>query len=319
MTKIPRVDKTGSSIAAVERETGLGKDTLRVWERRYGFPQPQRDPFGERIYPPDQLNRLKLIKRLMDQGLRPGMLMAEDDAALLRRVSALAAVGSVQRLNDRVTSDWIVPLLDQLDVRALRAEFSRRLAEQGIRRFVLETAQPLNQRVGDDWAAGTIHISAEHMYAELMQSQLRAAIHELPRPVVTPRVLLATLRGEEHLIGLLMVEALLLLEGAACMSLGARPTMEDDEVAAKRMRADIIALSFAGAYPWTRAKEALVALRAAVSAQTEIWVGGSGVARGFVDKLAGVQFFNHINQVPPAVTEWRVRAAEGAQARTRVG
>ena len=31
------------SIAAVERDTGLSKDTLRVWERRYGFPAPQRD------------------------------------------------------------------------------------------------------------------------------------------------------------------------------------------------------------------------------------------------------------------------------------
>jgi DNA-binding transcriptional MerR regulator len=39
------------SIAAVERDTGIGKDTLRVWERRYGFPQPGRDSFGERSYP----------------------------------------------------------------------------------------------------------------------------------------------------------------------------------------------------------------------------------------------------------------------------
>ena len=38
------------SIAAVERDTGLSKDTLRVWERRYGFPQPGRDGFGERAY-----------------------------------------------------------------------------------------------------------------------------------------------------------------------------------------------------------------------------------------------------------------------------
>jgi hypothetical protein len=32
------MNKTLMNIAAVERETGLGKDTLRVWERRYGFP-----------------------------------------------------------------------------------------------------------------------------------------------------------------------------------------------------------------------------------------------------------------------------------------
>ena len=49
------------SIAAVERETGLSKDTLRVWERRYGFPTPGRDPFGERIYPIDQVERLRVV------------------------------------------------------------------------------------------------------------------------------------------------------------------------------------------------------------------------------------------------------------------
>jgi hypothetical protein len=36
----------GLPIASVERETGLSKDTLRVWERRYGFPTPERDANG---------------------------------------------------------------------------------------------------------------------------------------------------------------------------------------------------------------------------------------------------------------------------------
>lgn len=51
------------SIADVERDTGLGKDTLRVWERRYGFPTPGRDAHGERRYDEAQLQRLRLIKR----------------------------------------------------------------------------------------------------------------------------------------------------------------------------------------------------------------------------------------------------------------
>ena len=60
------------NIAAVERDTGLSKDVLRMWERRYGFPQPDRDSNGERCYPADQVERLRLIKRLMDAGHRPG-------------------------------------------------------------------------------------------------------------------------------------------------------------------------------------------------------------------------------------------------------
>ena len=57
------------NIAAVERDTGLSKDVLRMWERRYGFPVPERDANGERRYPAAQVERLRLIKRLMDQGI----------------------------------------------------------------------------------------------------------------------------------------------------------------------------------------------------------------------------------------------------------
>ena len=64
------------SIAAVERDTGLSKDTLRVWERRYGFPNPQRDTLGERSYPFDQVERLRTIKRLLDAGHRPGRVVS---------------------------------------------------------------------------------------------------------------------------------------------------------------------------------------------------------------------------------------------------
>src|SRR5574343_1852394 len=63
------------SIAAVERDTGLSKDTLRVWERRYGFPRPARDAAGDRCYPADQVERLRTIRSLMDAGHRPGRIV----------------------------------------------------------------------------------------------------------------------------------------------------------------------------------------------------------------------------------------------------
>ena len=63
------------TIADVERDTGLSKDTLRVWERRYGFPLPLRDAQGERRYDDDQLLRLRHIRRLLDAGHRPGRVV----------------------------------------------------------------------------------------------------------------------------------------------------------------------------------------------------------------------------------------------------
>ena len=56
---------TPLSIAEVERDTGLGKDTLRVWERRYGFPQPGRDAQGQRAYTQQDVDRLRQIAALL--------------------------------------------------------------------------------------------------------------------------------------------------------------------------------------------------------------------------------------------------------------
>src|SRR5947209_13504875 len=49
-----------------ERETGLSKDVLRVWERRYAFPRPKRDAHGERQYSSADVAKLRAIKRLME-------------------------------------------------------------------------------------------------------------------------------------------------------------------------------------------------------------------------------------------------------------
>jgi len=62
-------------IGAVATMTGISTHALRVWERRYGFPVPQRGAAGERLYPPEQVTRLRLIRRLMNGGLRPNKVV----------------------------------------------------------------------------------------------------------------------------------------------------------------------------------------------------------------------------------------------------
>ena len=69
-------------IGVIERDTGIGRDTLRVWERRYGFPDPLRNTKGERVYPERQLRHLQRIRRLLDRGMRPGKLLPLTEDAL---------------------------------------------------------------------------------------------------------------------------------------------------------------------------------------------------------------------------------------------
>ncbi|MBQ0841891.1 MAG: MerR family transcriptional regulator, partial [Paraperlucidibaca sp.] len=80
-------------INAVERETGVSKELLRMWERRYGFPAPQRDVQGDRIYPLAQVAKLRLLRRLIDNGFRPGKIMAHEIPELERLMRAQSKAG----------------------------------------------------------------------------------------------------------------------------------------------------------------------------------------------------------------------------------
>jgi len=210
------------SIAAVERETGLSKDVLRVWERRYGFPIPLRDAHGERLYPPEQVERLRLIKRLMDLGHRPGKLIAADPQALQAQwamarppVSAPAA-----KTEHEPGLDGLLALIQQRDLAGYEQALQQQLARLGLQHFVHDVVAPLAQRVGLAWEEGRLEVFEEHLFTELTKRALRQAVAVLPRSSGTPRVVLTSVPGEQHILGLLMVEALLSLEGAECVPLG---------------------------------------------------------------------------------------------------
>jgi DNA-binding transcriptional MerR regulator len=53
---------------AASRQTGVSQDTLRIWERRYGAVDPIRTESGRRLYRQSDISRLKLMKRLVDEG-----------------------------------------------------------------------------------------------------------------------------------------------------------------------------------------------------------------------------------------------------------
>jgi MerR family transcriptional regulator, light-induced transcriptional regulator len=234
------------SIAAVERDTGLSKDTLRVWERRYGFPMPVRDNYGERAYPLDQVEKLRVIKRLLDNGHRPGRIVGLD-------IEELQSIGeSLSATPQRIAQPGIPELREYLalikshDVEGLRRMLGQALMRMGLGSFICEVVAPLNTSVGDAWMRGQIEVFEEHIYTESVNIILRSAIASSPENSreASPRVLLTTFPQEPHGMGLLMAEAMLSLEGVHCMSLGTQTPIWDIVLAATAYRADIVALSF---------------------------------------------------------------------------
>lgn len=296
----PRTGGAPAGIAAVERDTGLSKDTLRIWERRYGFPQPLRDAQGERAYPPEQVEKLRLLKRLMDRGLRPGKLMALDAQALRALGQEPAAAEGAGSGLDAGYRD----LLKEHDGAGLRRHLQQALLALGLERFVGEHVAPLNVAVGEAWMRGEISVAQEHLYTEALQQVLRQAIGSLPEPPpASPRVLLATLPQEPHGLGLLMVEALLGLRGWRCISLGVKVPVDEVVLAAQQTGAQVVALSFSGSFPGPQALASLAELRRRLPPAAALWAGGSCLA--LRRRLpAGVEAVRDIALVPALMDRW---------------
>lgn len=295
-----------STIAAVERETGLGKDTLRVWERRYGFPRPTRDAQGERLYPPEQVEQLRQIRRLLDAGHRPGQIVGMS-AQALRSLDRTAepAVSPKGRHEDL---PGLLALLRHQAPGALRAACAQALLQHGLAGFVLEWAVPLCVAVGDAWARGELAVFEEHLCSDVLETVLRGAIASGPEPPAQarPRVLLTTLPGEQHALASLMAQALLSLQGCACTGLGTQLPPSDIERAARAHGCDVVVLSCSAAQPAQQVLQGLAAVRAALPADCALWVGcpTSAVRRR---APAGVEVFDRLDDAEKAVERWRTQ------------
>jgi len=294
------------TIASVERDTGLSKDALRVWERRYGFPAPERDALGERLYPLEQVEKLRTLKRLLDLGHRPGRIvrLPIEDLQRLARASRGDSARGLVSVASQDELDRLLRLLTAHRFDELRGQLSQLLLRKGLARFVADVVAPMNELVGEAWTRGDLQIFAEHLYTEAVQGLLRSAIGSIPRADQRPRVVLTTFPQEPHGLGILMAEAVLALDGCHCISLGVQTPVWDITLAAEAQRADIVALSFSAAVNPNQALEGLAELRGKLSAAVAIWAGGACPAL-HRRPPPGVLALRSLDDIASALLHWR--------------
>jgi methanogenic corrinoid protein MtbC1 len=282
------------SIGVVERDTGIGRDTLRVWERRYGFPEPVRNEKGERSYSELQVRRLQRIRRLLDRGLRPGKLLPLNDQQLDEIETSLKP--DVSEVLDETLSA-IVDAIRSADGARVERLFQQQYEKHGMQGFVLRTAAPLVKVVGELWMSGQLQVFQEHFLSQQLIRFLNAEVARLQPGAKKPVVLLATLPGEQHTLGLLMVAAMLSSHGIATINLGGEVPMDQICQAVEQFRADIVGITFSGVYQYKNIRAHLVELDEKLPETVDIWAGGEGVRR--LRKLPGrVTKFGSLEKLP---------------------
>jgi len=80
------------TIGKLAASAGVGRETIRYYERKGLLPSPPRSTAGYRHYPPDAVDRLRFIRRAQELGFT----LAEIIELLGLRIDEVSACGAVE-------------------------------------------------------------------------------------------------------------------------------------------------------------------------------------------------------------------------------
>jgi methanogenic corrinoid protein MtbC1 len=286
------------NIQEISVRTGIPKDLLRQWERRYGYPNPQRDQNSNRIYSEFHLDKLLLVRQLLDQGKRPGKLIHLESDELKSMLQIPEADFDTDELIHLLKSGKALTLGNWL----------HSMVKNDLRSFVHKVIAPATEAVGEAWSSGEITVYEEHMYTEVMKRIAHKYLAEQPHNNSGPKVMLTTVPGEKHTLGLLMVEIILSLGGAKVISFGTEMPFNEIREAAEKHGVNILGLSFSASYAAEDAVVMLAGLRQAISPEIQIWSGGAAFSNTY-EPLNGVEIFHDLHNVENALAKWKQQIA----------
>ena len=262
------------SIGRAAKITGISSATLRMWERRYGRPVPVRLPSGPRRFTPDQVQWLKRVSEALARGHRASEAVLADAEALDRMLA--------RDTEEAGTPDDVVRLVGLARAfrgRALADALHRAWADMGPRRCLFERIAPLVTELGRAWADGLIEIRHEHLASQHVEDVLRTLRTSVPAAPGGPVLVLSTLPGESHGLGLQMVAMLATLDGADVRVLGTETPLAEIVATAEETGARAVGIGVSLATGGPDTDRVLAELRTALPDGVRLLVGGSG-ARG---------------------------------------
>jgi MerR family transcriptional regulator, light-induced transcriptional regulator len=258
-------------IGELSRRTGVGVDTLRAWERRYGLLQPERSPGGFRLYGAGDQERVSAMKGLIDSGVS-----AAEAARLAgsRRGPASSAGEGTDH------ADRLAAALDRFDEADANA-----ILDDAIARFTVDTVAslvllPVLHAIGTRWESGDVSVAEEHFATALLRGRMLALGRNWGAGT-GPLALLACPPGEQHDLGLIAFGLVLRERGWRIALLGGDTPIETISDAVAKLAPDFVVLAAVTPEPFEAVAERIRAL----AEGTPVLIGGDGAGEGLAERL----------------------------------
>lgn len=287
---------TGLNIAAISRRTGVGADTLRKWEQRYGILRPSRTSGGQRRYSESDVARVQWLNARLGEGYRIG------EAANLLGHAASPAPETLEALLGAA-----VDALRQNASHELERLLDHAFTIHPLAGVMKDVVIPLFERTGDAWARGTVEVPISIAQEHLLTAAVRARLSHLladSRGGVRGVAVLTCPPEERHDVGLLTLAVVLRADGWQVAFTGVDTPVDSAVALAESLSARI--LCFSAMVPERIDAIASGLEEVGLPHDLEIVLGGPGATTAAAERLGGRHVEGELAEI---VGEIRVLAA----------
>lgn len=311
-------------IRVVAQRTGLSLHLIRMWERRYKAVRPARTDSRRRTYSEGDIERLKLLKKAVDQGEAIGLIARLSNGDLISMLEHDIQSGLTRRVirkgaeEPAKAADFVLraeQAIEVFDIAALEGTLLD--AEVGLSRPALleQFAGPLLQQMGKRWREGTLRIVQEHFATAAIRTFLGRLLAAHKFSVFSPWIVVATPMGQMHELGALFVALTAASAGWNVAYLGPSLPAEEIATALRKYDSRVVGLSIIYPVDDPHLTMELRKLRQLIGDELHVIIGGQG-ATAYEELLAdvGVVTVNNLGELVTQLDRLRkLRFAMGHQ------
>ena len=225
-------------IGELSKRSGVSPELLRAWERRYGLLRPVRSAGGLRLYTPADVERV----RVMRQHLADGLAAAEAAALALR--AGVGDAATPMALRPEAVRDDLADALDRYDEPRAQAILDRLLAVATVDTLLSEVVLPYLHELGERWQRGDASVAQEHFASSVVRGRLLGLARGWGLGL-GPTAVLACLPGEQHDLGLIAFGLALRSRGWRIVYLGSDSPIETVEEVSRQLDPSLVVLAAA--------------------------------------------------------------------------
>ncbi len=241
------------NLSLVLRETGLKADVLRVWERRYGVPNPGRSAGGHRLYSRQDIDTVKWLQARMAEGMsirRATDLWKELSTTGRDPLSEYTIVPLVARDHqpdeglrlDGIRKNWLEACL-VFDRHLADDTLNEALALFPVERICVEIFQQGLHEIGERWYQGAATVQQEHFVSAQVMRRVEALINATPDPTREQTIMLGCPPGELHTYPTLFLSLLLRRKGYKVVDLGADIPLDQMQTTIQAIKPDLVVMA----------------------------------------------------------------------------